>query len=167
MKLQFKKRRLVPVALAIVVLVVGSGVAYAFWTAGGTGDGTAKAGTVSSLTVTQTGTVTGLYPGGPALPIGGTLNNPNAGAVFVTSVSATITSVILADGTTGVATTCSAADFTLAPTATVGVEISSGVTSWGHAADPFVDTMSIKLLDTGRNQDACKNATVNLLFTVL
>ena len=66
MKLQLKKRRLIPVALAILVLVVGSGVAYAYWTGGGgSGGGTANAAASAPTTVLLHATVdTGIYPGG-------------------------------------------------------------------------------------------------------
>ena len=166
MKLQFKKRRLIPVALAIVVLVVGSGVAYAYWTSTGSGDGTAKAAaSVDSLTVTPT-PITNLYPGQDPQPIGGTLGNTNPGPVFVASVSATIDSVDMASGHS-LTPDCTKDDFLLSGTATVGADVpGAGSLGWGHAATTPVDTMTIRLQNLGHNQDACKGATVNLKFTI-
>jgi hypothetical protein len=168
-KLQFKKRRLIPVALAILVLVVGSGVAYAFWTAGGTGTGAANAAPGVTVTVNQTTVLNPMYPGLAAQTIGGDFTNATGAPVLVTSITATISSVILADGTTvGTAATCSAADFTLAPTAAVGAQIPIGdhVGAWGNTVlpAPGVVTMTIMFNNTASNQDACKNATVHLSY---
>jgi hypothetical protein len=171
-KLQFKKRRFLPAALAILVLVVGSGVAYAFWTAGGNGKGTADAGTVSSLTVTSD-PIAGLYPGQDPQPIGGTLTNPNSSPVFVTSVSATIDTVDQGPLYTNSKPDCATTDFEVTGTATVGLEVPGkvllldGTLGWGHAGSPTVDLMTIQLVDTAANQDNCKGATVHLLFTVV
>ena len=62
------------VAGAVVMSVLGGGVAFAFWsTAGsGTGTGSTSAG-ASSLTVTQTSAPTDLAPGVAAEPISGTV----------------------------------------------------------------------------------------------
>ncbi|MGA3057477.1 MAG: hypothetical protein ABSE70_05490 [Candidatus Limnocylindrales bacterium] len=158
------KRRVIAVAIAMVAVIAVSGVAYAWWSSGGSGDGSAQAGTVTSVIVNQTGTINTLYPGGPAQPIGGTLTNPNPGKVFITSVSATIISVSMLAGHGGTVD-CTAADFLLVGTVVVGAEIPNGVTNWGHAATPPVDTMTIQLQNLTHDQDACKGATVNLLIS--
>jgi hypothetical protein len=153
-KLQFKKRRLLPAVLAIVVLVVGSGVAYAFWTAGGSGTGSASAGTVSSLTVNQTNAaITGMYPGQAAQALSGNFDNPNPGPIYVTAVTATVSSVDVISGT------CANNNFVVAGTATVNAEIPSGtgVGSWSG--------LTIQLVDTLVNQDGCKGATVHLAYS--
>jgi hypothetical protein len=150
-KLQFKKRRLIPVALAILVLVVGSGVAYAFWTAGGGGSGTAQAGTTVPLIVNQTGpAITGLYPGGPAQTLSGNFDNSNPGAIRVGSVTAVVASV---------SGTCLPGDFVVGGSAPVNAEVASGlgVGSWTG--------LTIRLTDTALDQNACKGATVNLTYS--
>lgn len=171
MKLQFKKRRLIPVALAILVLVVGSGVAYAFWTAGGSGTGNANAnaGTVD-VTAYMTSLIDPMYPGDSAQTIKGDFTNTNSYPVHVSTVTVSIDYVMLADGiTVGTSATCSADDFTLLDSsAIVDAEISVTVApdhtgAWGEK--PIHPT--IQFNDTGSNQNACKNATVHLLFTVL
>ena len=60
-----KKSRFVALAVLALALAVG-GIAFAYWTQGGSGSGGATAGTTTAITVNQTGAPTGLYPGGPA-----------------------------------------------------------------------------------------------------
>ena len=49
-------------------------------------------GNTTGITVNQTSAVTGLYPGGPAAPLSGNFDNPNAGAVHVGTVTVSIAS---------------------------------------------------------------------------
>jgi hypothetical protein len=151
-KLQFKKRRLIPAVLAILVLVIGSGVAYAYWTAGGSGTGSAgTAASVSNVTVKQTSTVTSMHPGDTAQTLSGNFDNGNTGPVYIATVTASIASV----DKTG----CTASDFTLAnPIATVNAEIPAG-SAQGAWTGP-----TIKFNDKLTNQDACKGATVTLSY---
>src|SRR5437588_6055087 len=67
-------------AAAAAIALAGGGIAaYAYWTGGGTGSGSAAATTPSALTVNQTTSVTGLYPGATATTLSGTFDNPNSG----------------------------------------------------------------------------------------
>jgi hypothetical protein len=149
------------IAAVVTALVLGTGAAaYAFWTAGGSGSGTAGTGTTVPLTVNQTSTIIGVAPGVAALTLAGTFDNSNEGPVYVTSVTASITSVTLApDAAAG---TCTAADYTLSsPVMTVGANVAagSGVGTWTGATIVFNTTAA--------NQDACKGATVNFGYTVI
>jgi len=90
LKLRYK----LAVGATVGATVLGMGVAYAQWTASGTGNGTAKAGTaqgVGAAVVTYTGITGLLYPG-----VSGTgqlqvsLTNPNSYPVQVTSVAQTV-----------------------------------------------------------------------------
>jgi hypothetical protein len=155
------RRRVVPVAIALVALLMFSGVAYAYWSAGGSGTGTAQAAAgTSNLTVKQTTVLTGMYPGDSAQTISGNFDNPNPGPVYVTTVTASIGSVTKAGGAP--AGTCDATDFTLgSATATVNAEIPAGLAK-GAWTGP-----TIKFNDKGAaNQDACKGATVNLTYSI-
>jgi len=142
------------------VLVLSAGVAFAYWTAGGTGTGSAATGTQSgSLTVNQTSTVSAMGPGVAAQPLSGNFDNPNAGPVYVGTVTVSIASVTKADGVNG---TCDASDYTLTGAAmSVGTEVPAGTGkgSWSGATIAFNDKPAV-------NQDACKGATVNLAYTV-
>ena len=150
MRILSKKSKTIIAAAAIIGLT-GSGVAYSFWTIGGTGGGTASTGTVVGITVNQTSSVAGLYPGGPAQSISGNFDNGNAGPVYVTSVSATLG--LLPSG-------CVPADFTISGTAPVNTNVASGsgVGSWGG-------TLAITMNNTGSNQDGCKVKSIPLVLT--
>jgi hypothetical protein len=136
--------------MAAVIAV--SGVAYAFWTATGSGAGTVQAGTPSTLTVNQTSTITGLYPGGPAQALSGNFDNPNAYSVYVTSVTASVSSI---SGNPG---TCATTNFVVAGTSNVPglVPAGTGKGAWSG--------LTVQLVETGSNQDGCKGATVHLAY---
>jgi hypothetical protein len=154
-----RSRALVPLA---VLALLGAGIAaYAYWTTSGSGSGTAHVATApSALTVNQTTVLTALYPGGSAQTLSGTFDNPNAGPVYVGTVTVSISSVTKAAGAP--AGTCDATDFTLTGAAmAVGAEVpaGSGKGSWTGATLAFNDKPAT-------NQDACQGATVNLAYAV-
>lgn len=152
------KRRVVA---ATGVFVLGAGVAFAYWTAGGTGVGSAATGTQSgALTVNQTSTVTAMGPGVAAQTLSGNFNNPNSGPTYVGTVTVSIASVTKANG--AAVGTCDATDYTLTGAAmTVNAEVAAGNAkgSWSGATIAFNDKPAV-------NQDACKGATVNLTYTI-
>jgi hypothetical protein len=89
-------------------VILTAGIAFAAWTAGGSGNGYAKAGTVGALTtVDASGSTTAqLYPGGTG-DVKISVSNPNAFPVTVTAVSGngTITSDVSACTTGGTGVT--------------------------------------------------------------
>jgi hypothetical protein len=144
-------------AFGAVFLLAAVG-AYAYWTNGGSGTGSAATGSNVAIVVTQTTTPSGLYPGGPTAALSGQFNNTNAGTVYVSQVNATIASVTgpNIDGTHP----CAAGDYQLNGfPVTVNAQIPSGTGqgSWNGA--------SIQLLNPATNQDGCKGATVTLTYT--
>jgi hypothetical protein len=152
------KRRARRVVALTAGLVLAGGAAFAWWTAGGSGTGSATTGNVSALTVVQTSTISGLAPGLQAQTLSGNFNNPNSGPVYVASVTASIASVTDAGG--NAITGCDATDYTLASaTMTVGAEVSSGNAkgAWTGATLAFNNKAS--------NQDACKAAVVHLAYS--
>jgi len=157
--LKFAKRRGLVLAGVALTLAV-AGIAYAFWTGGGSGTGSgAAANGVSGLTANQTTTLAAMYPGDSAQTITGNFDNPNSGPVYVNTVSVSIASVTKAGGAPG--GTCDASDFTLANTTmNVGAEVSpgAGVGSFTGA--------TIKFNNKATNQDACKGAMVALAYTI-
>ena len=155
---KFTKRRglmLLGVALSLAV----AGIAFAFWTGGGSGTGSgAAANGVSGLTANQTTSLSAMYPGDSAQTISGNFNNPNAGPVYVSSVTVSIASVTSGGGP---AVGCDDSDFTLAnPTMNVGAQVAPGtpVGSFSGA--------TIKFNNKPTNQDACKGVTVNLAYSI-
>ena len=95
MRKHFNKKRIVLLALLVIALAVGGTAAIAYWTAGGSGTGTATAGTTSALTAVQTTSLTAMYPGDTAQTISGNFNNPNSGPAWVSTVTASISSVTM------------------------------------------------------------------------
>ncbi|HWI30008.1 MAG TPA: hypothetical protein VNT50_00820 [Microbacterium sp.] len=147
-------KRLIVIAAATVVLLGGAGIAYAYWTAGGTGTGSATTGTSESITINQTSVITNLRPGGAAQTLSGTFTNANDEPVYVSTVTASIDSV---DG----GPTCEVTDYTLANavmTVNASIPIGTNVGSWTGATIAFNNK-------TGENQDDCKDATVTLAYT--
>jgi hypothetical protein len=152
----FRKFNRKTVVAACAVFVIAAGGAYAYWTTTGSGTGSATNGTTVGITINQTSAVTGLYPGGPAVTLSGNFNNTNSGAVRVGTVTAALVSVTGSTGTPA----CTIADYTLAnAVVTINAEIASGngVGAWTGP--------TIQLKNLATNQDACKNASVNLSYT--
>jgi len=151
------KRRATKIVALTAALVVAGGAAFAWWTAGGSGTGSASTGNVSGITVVQTSVVTGLAPGLPAQTLSGTFLNPNSGPVYVSSVSVSISSVVKAGGAP--AGTCDATDYVItgSPLTINAQVLADDSTTWSGPQIAFVNKAS--------SQDACKGATVNLAYT--
>ena len=143
----------------VVGVVVAAGAAYAYWTAGGSGTGSASSGTNTPLTAVQTSTVSNMYPGDTAQTLSGNFTNPNASLSFVETVTASIASVTKATGAP--AGICDATDYTLAtPVMTVNANVSPGTAqgAWTGA--------TLKFNNKATNQNQCKNATVQLSYAI-
>lgn len=164
--MKFIKSKKALVLLAVTVAAVAAAVAgYAYWTASGSGAGTAATGSITSgITVNQNSVVSGLYPGGPAQTLSGDFSNSNNSPAYVTSVTASLSSVD--GGSDSSKPACTTADFQLSnATMSVGQDIpgragyDSNVTagSWSGA--------TVALKDTADNQDNCKNATLHISYT--
>lgn len=156
--MKFTKKRIVVAAVAALVLIP-AGTAFAYWTVGGSGSGTATTGTSADITVNQTSTLNAMYPGDTAQTLSGDFDNTNSGPVYVGTVTVSIDSVTKATG--AAAGTCDATNYTLSnPVMTVGHEVASGtsVDSWSGA--------TIKFNNKTTSQDGCKGATVNLTYAI-
>lgn len=139
------------IALTVGTLFVG-GAAFAYWTTTGAGTGSASTGTNAAVVVNQTSTVSGLAPGLAAQSLSGDFDNANAGPVYVAAVTATVT------GTDKVG--CDSTDYTIAGSATVNAQVpaGNGVGAWTGLTIQFNNK-------TGANQDACKNAVVDIAYS--
>lgn len=155
-----KSRKPLAIAIITVVLVGGGGAAaFAYWTAAGAGSGTGTTGTNAAVTVVQTSTITSLRPGGAAQTLAGNFTNPNDSPTYVSTVTATISSVTKAVGAP--AGICDATDYTLtAATMTVNAQVPTGTAqgAWTGATIAFNNKAAA-------NQDGCKGATVNFGYT--
>lgn len=144
---------------AAVLAIAGTGVAFAYWTSTGSGEGTATTGETVALTINQTSTVEDLRPGGAAQTLSGDFDNPTGnGPVFVTTVTASIGTVTKAVGAPS--GTCTADDYTLADAAMdVGEQVPEGDSqgAWAGATIQFNNSATV-------NQDGCQGATVQILY---
>ncbi|MFN2606531.1 MAG: hypothetical protein ABR511_01350 [Acidimicrobiales bacterium] len=123
------KRRLFATLTAAVALVVGLGAggAYAYWSSEGSGRGTAGVGTPAGVTVVAaTGTPSSKLIPGTSADLVVQLDNPNSYSVTITGVSqnGSVTPV----GGTGPGTACSSANSGVSvPTQTgLGLTVASG-----------------------------------------
>jgi hypothetical protein len=142
------------IVLGGVAVLAVTATAIAYWTTNGSGTGSATTGTSSAVTVTQVGSISGLYPGGPAQAIDFKIGNGSGQNQYIASVAVSISSVV-PGGPPG---SCTAADFTVTQPTVVPGDLTPGV----HTYSPSGATL--KLDNTASNQDGCKNATVNLAF---
>jgi len=155
-----RKNKKLGAVLTIVAVAAAGTAAYAYWTAGGSGSGSGAAGSTVGLIPHQTSNLSPMYPGDSAQTISGNFDNSNDGPVFVTSVTASIASVVKAAGAP--AGTCDATDFTLAnPVMNVGAQVpaGNGQGSFTGATIHFNNKAAV-------NQDACQNATVTLAYAI-
>ena len=158
-----KKRALLGVVASLAI----AAVAIAYWTTGGSGDGTAPvqdAGDLAVLTLSQDA-LDDMYPGDSAQTISGTLHNSNDASIHVDNVVVSIESV-----TDGAGTDCEADDFTLT-NATMDVEAQvPGHDGTDDGSLPFggaSDGATIKFNnEANEDQNDCKGATVNLDYDI-
>ncbi len=151
-----KTRRTTKVVALTAALVVVGGVAFAYWTAGGSGTGSAATGTTTSIQVNQTSVVTAMGPGVAAQNLSGNFDNPNSGPVYVSTVTASI-------GAIAGGPTCEITDYTLTNAISDvngQVPAGTGVGSWGTTDTPTIAFNN----KAGENQDDCKNATVTINY---
>jgi len=140
-----------------VVLLSGGGAAFAYWTNSGTGTGTATTTTTTvALVVNQTSTISGMYPGGPAQTLAGTFDNPNAGAMHVTAVTAASYAIDAAHVTAGC--TVAGGNYTLGGTAPVNADVPAGLAKGAWTG------LTITMNNLATTQDFCKGATVTITY---
>jgi hypothetical protein len=151
MELRRSSKRIAYVASAAIAALLVAGVAFAYFTSTGSGTGTATVGT-SADNIEVTGTVADLlYPGGPGAEVTFTATNPEDFNQKLSTISLTAV-----DGPVG----CDTSVFHMADVA-VGAE--------GNLAPNATDvaltaTGTLYMDDNGLNQDACKNASLDLTF---
>jgi hypothetical protein len=132
--------------LAVAALVAGMAAvgAYAFWTANGTGSGTATVGTDSGVSIVVDSTGTALFPGGTATITFHLHNNSTTTAVTVGKV--------VQDGPVGnLPGGCATADFSFAD-----VTLNESVAAASNGAS---HTGTLSMANTASNQDACKTSS--------
>lgn len=158
-----KKQKAAVVSVALVGLS-GTGVAYAFWTTGGTGTGTAstRAGEANKLGIT--GDVpAAMYPGDSAQTITATVTNNGSENYKVQTLSAYLT-IDATHATAG----CTSSDYLLngvAAPATAGTAADLGIVATDLApAATATKTYTIQFNNKSTVQDFCKGAAVTVNY---
>lgn len=162
------KKTAVIVAGSTLLVAVGGGIAFAFWSSTGTGSGTATASAgASNLTITQASAPSDLAPNVAPEAVTGSISNGAANSAYVNTLTVTITGVDDAHAT------CSAADFGLTTGSaaldkstakqklilTVGTELAHG----GSVSFPAFNIGFAN--DSANSQDGCKGAVPQLSYS--
>ncbi len=146
------KKRTALVLSAVAVLAV-AGIAVAYWTTSGSGNGSGAVAE-SNGTLVLHGTITNALTPGGSSPVAYSADNAGSSSLQVGTVHA----VVSIDETHAEAG-CKAFDFTIADTAETQIipAKSSGV-ALTHGG-------TIAMADTTENQNACQGATISLALT--
>ena len=150
-----KNRRIAVFAVAAGLILAGGGVAFAYWTSSGTGEGSATTGESTDFVLTsEDPTGDALTPGGPSQSVAFTVANPSTGTLNLSSVTVTVAN---ADGSPWTAVAgCSADDYTVGTPSIVYGPIAGGADVDG--------TVTVSMINSAGNQDGCQNAVVPLYF---
>ena len=163
-------RRRVGVVAGVFVLLFGGSVAVASWTATGTGQGSARAASVSGLVVTAGSPLGALYPlpadttpatgygSGTVGSVSTTVANPNPFPVTITSaIVGSVTSSPLGGRT------CAAGS--VLPTSSAPIALSPPVTLAAGSA-PTAVTVPGALYMVSTAEDGCQGASFSVPVTV-
>ena len=150
-------RRPIVVLVATGVALLG-GVAFATWTATGTGNGYAKAATAQNLTfddISATVAAT-LFPGSSGVTYSYQIHNPNPYPVTVTGLSSGTAVTVVSQTGTGCTAASSGVSYT-APTGTLNIAVPAN-------GDSAVQTFAGASMDD-TSVDACQGAIFGLSLT--
>jgi hypothetical protein len=157
------RKKLIAIAVSTVAAgAILAGVASAFWTSSGAGEGSASttSGLEDAVDVHQAaGDLTPMYPGDSAQPLDFTLENTTGQDVYISDVAVAVTDV-KKDGES-ILDGCDATNFTIVQPNpdVVKREVLKNTTS------AAISSGSIQFNNKNVNQDACKGASVVLTYT--
>ena len=163
-------RRRVGVVLGVTLLLTGGGVAVASWLASGTGQGSARAASVTGLVVSAGSPVGALYPlpadttpatgygSGTVGSVATTVSNPNPFPVTITSATVGSATASPVGGRT-----CAAGS--VLPTTTAPISLDPPVTlAAGSAPTPVTVPGAVYMVATA--EDGCQGASFSVPVTV-
>lgn len=149
-----KKKAAAVIAISTVAMA-GAGGAFAYWTTGGTGSGSAEAGENANFTIAQTNTVDGLVLN-VAKTVNFTVTNPATFPQYLTGVDVTVVPFSAQADVNKPA--CTAGDFSISNIAiSAGEIVANNGTRTGTASVTLVNKPAA-------NQDNCKLAPIALSF---
>jgi hypothetical protein len=146
-------RGITPLAIVLGVGTIGAGGAYAYWTIGGGGTGSAvPAHGLAALTTTATAAVGDLlYPGSNSVPLSLKINNPGVLPVIINAVTAN--GAITSDKTG-----CAGTNVTFTPASGLSITVGTGAT---------VTTSVAHLVSMSNSAvNACQGATFTIPVTL-
>ncbi len=153
---RFPKRTWVLFGVVAAVAAMATVGAYAYWTQGGSGTGSATTGTTTAITVVQDSTTaSSLYPGGPSESLSGHFVNPNPGAVSISSVTAAVAPFSSQGDVSKPA--CTEADFAIGGSSGPYLVASGNSSTWSG--------LNVSLLNGVGNQDNCKSVSITINYT--
>ncbi len=143
----------IAVGAAVAVSAAGGGVAWAAWSANGSGSGRAGSLTAQSVTVTAVTGAADLYPGFTNGDLYFTLTNPNPYSVTFTAMSSGAV-------TSSNVTTCPSSNVTVDATATgLTINVAAGATSATVSIPDVVNMASTA-------PDGCQAKTFDIVLTL-
>jgi hypothetical protein len=165
-KLFTTRRRIAIVVGASAVVLAGGGAAFAYFTASGSGTGSATVGTTGTWSVAETGATGGpIYPGSGSEVITFSVTNSGTGD----QQFATATAAVNADGSGNIQTGsgdnsvsgCLASWFSASVTS--DPDVNKNVAGGASVSVQVTVTMPTDPTD---NQDACESASPNVTLTI-
>jgi hypothetical protein len=160
MQIFSSKKRVAAIGAVTALTLAGGGMAVAYWTSSGTGSGSAATSSgAPSLAITQTSTLTEMFPGDAAQDLVVNVQNTGSNAAYVASLGAYITT-----NKAG----CDGTDFLINGSST-GILASPTALAWTAGeldvlgeADSTGNTLQFN--NKGTVQDACKGAAVTVHY---
>jgi hypothetical protein len=164
---KFMTKKIGIIFAGVLATMLAAGAAFAYWTAGGEGTGSADTGTNVELTAVQTSAPAAMGPGVGPQALSGTFLNANTGPVYVTSVTATVGAITDVDGIAVLG--CEADDYTIAYVGAANIAagamligaqaLADDTSTWGGATIQFNN-------EGAENQDGCKDAQVEINYVI-
>jgi hypothetical protein len=152
--IQRAKKRTALIAVAAILTLGGAGAAFAYWTSGGWGAGTATTGTSDEFEFTVNPAIgDALAPGGAGQTVAFSVENVGDGVQRLENVDVRIGDI---DGEWDGYLTCSVDDYALTLTDPAYGDMDPG--------DSVSGSVLVQMVNTSENQDDCKNVTVPLWF---
>ena len=161
------KKKVAAIGIA-AVMAVGGGSAFAYFTSGGSGTGSAQVGTGpgNAFSFTSAGPATPLTPGTTSQPFDVSVTNTSDQAAFVGFVSMSIATYPGGDAATADGSDipgCLASWFTVDPILNVDTTVGAGDTV--TASGLGIDEPTISMTESGTDQNPCQDASIGINFS--